>query len=194
MTHTNLPGHVANNIIIIGNKVIESPAQPDQPVQQTQQVQIVQQAQQAPQDQAVQQTQQIQQAQQPRQIQLVQPFTHWESHVRKFDTSVALGIVGALLLYFLFSCWCVKRICDKCDVKSLILVWIPVLNIIPLIRAAKLPLLTMLLLLIPIVNAVFLLVVWARICQERGKSGWLVILLFIPGANLCFIPYLAFSE
>ena len=35
---------------------------------------------------------------------------------------------------------------------------------------------------------------WVKICQARGKSGWLVLLLFIPIANLIFIPYLAFSE
>ena len=35
---------------------------------------------------------------------------------------------------------------------------------------------------------------WVQICQARGKSGWLVILLIIPIANLIFLPYLAFSE
>jgi uncharacterized membrane protein YhaH (DUF805 family) len=35
---------------------------------------------------------------------------------------------------------------------------------------------------------------WVKICQARGKSGWLVILLFIPVVNIIFIPYLAFSE
>jgi hypothetical protein len=35
---------------------------------------------------------------------------------------------------------------------------------------------------------------WAKICQARGKSPWLVIMAFIPFVNIFFIPYLAFSE
>jgi hypothetical protein len=35
---------------------------------------------------------------------------------------------------------------------------------------------------------------YAKICSARGKSGWLVIMLFVPIANLIFLPYLAFSE
>jgi hypothetical protein len=35
---------------------------------------------------------------------------------------------------------------------------------------------------------------WVKICQARGKSGWLVILRIIPIANLILLVYLAFSE
>jgi len=31
-------------------------------------------------------------------------------------------------------------------------------------------------------------------CEARGKSPWLVIMIFIPIVNLAFVPYLAFSE
>jgi hypothetical protein len=36
--------------------------------------------------------------------------------------------------------------------------------------------------------------VWAAICQARDKSPWLVVLFFVPVANLGVLPYLAFSE
>jgi len=32
---------------------------------------------------------------------------------------------------------------------------------------------------------------WVKICQARGKSGWLILLGIIP---FVFLPYLAFSE
>jgi hypothetical protein len=35
---------------------------------------------------------------------------------------------------------------------------------------------------------------WAKVCEARGKSPWLVILWFIPIVNIAFLPYLAFSE
>jgi len=48
--------------------------------------------------------------------------------------------------------------------------------------------------LIPLVNIVVGIVMWAKICQARGKPGWLVIMLFIPLVNIAFLPYLAFSD
>ena len=36
------------------------------------------------------------------------------------------------------------------------------------------------LLLIPIVNIVVFVIMWAKICEARGKSPWLVIMIFIP--------------
>jgi Ni/Fe-hydrogenase subunit HybB-like protein len=50
------------------------------------------------------------------------------------------------------------------------------------------------LLLIPLVNVVVGVMMWAKICIARKKSPWLVILMFVPIANLVFVPYLAFSE
>jgi hypothetical protein len=44
------------------------------------------------------------------------------------------------------------------------------------------------------VNVIVSIVMWVKICQALGKSGWLVIMMFIPLVNLAFIPYLAFSE
>jgi hypothetical protein len=44
------------------------------------------------------------------------------------------------------------------------------------------------------VNVVVAVMMWAKICEARGKSPWLVVMLFIPFVNLVFVPYLAFSE
>ena len=74
------------------------------------------------------------------------------------------------------------------------LIWIPIVNIIPLLTVAKLPLWWIILFLIPIVGFIVPIVLLVKICQARGKSGWLVIMIFIPLVNLAFLPYLAFSE
>jgi hypothetical protein len=44
------------------------------------------------------------------------------------------------------------------------------------------------------VNIVLTVIMWVKICAAIGKSPWLVILMFVPLANLFFLPYLAFSE
>ena len=106
---------------------------------------------------------------------------------------ILFGLLIGLVVY-VFFCFCYKRICEKCGVTPGVLIWIPIVQLVPLLQAAKMPVWMIILFLIPLVNIVVFLMMWVKICQARGKSGWLVILLFIPIVNLIFIPYLAFSE
>lgn len=107
---------------------------------------------------------------------------------------VILGLLVFSLAFYLFVCYCYKRICEKCGETPGILIWIPIAHWIPLLRIAKMELWMIILLLIPIVNIVIFAMMFAKICTARGKSPWLVVMLFIPFVNLAFIPYLAFSE
>jgi len=103
-----------------------------------------------------------------------------------------LLVIG--LAFYVFFCFCCKRICEKCGVSPGVLIWIPIVQLVPLLQTAKMPVWMIILFLIPVVSLIVCIVMWVKICNARGKSGWLVILLFIPIANLIFIPYLAFSE
>ncbi len=113
-------------------------------------------------------------------------------------TAMGLGLILFILViclaFYVFYCFCTKRICEKCGVNPGILIWIPIANLIPLLQVAKMPVWMILLFLVPLINLVIGIMLWVKICQARGKSGWLVILMFIPIANIIFIPYLAFSE
>ncbi|HEU5395636.1 MAG TPA: DUF5684 domain-containing protein, partial [Verrucomicrobiae bacterium] len=108
------------------------------------------------------------------------------------DPTAILTVIGiAFLLWLLFS-YCLKRICEKCGTEPGFLIWLPILNIIPMLRAADLSPWWLFLFFIPLANFIFGLMVWARICEARGKSKWLVLLIFVPLLNILFIPYLAF--
>jgi len=107
---------------------------------------------------------------------------------------VILFIIIIALGFYIFNCFCYKKICEKCGHQPGALIWIPLVHFIPLIQAAGMPVWTIVLMFVPLVNFIFLIVLFAKLCVARGKSGWLVILMFIPLANLVFIPYLAFSE
>lgn len=96
--------------------------------------------------------------------------------------------------FYLFYCYCCKRICEKAGHNPGVLIWIPIVNIIPLLRVAGMAEWMILLFFVPLVNLVIAIMMWAKICQARGKSPWLVIMIFIPILNLVFLPYLAFSE
>ena len=108
---------------------------------------------------------------------------------------VAMGFFGliGLALYFFF-CYCGKRICEKCKVDPGIMIWIPIVQLIPLLQVAGMATWMLILFFIPIANLVVAIMMWAKICSARGKSPWLVIMAFIPIVNIAFIPYLAFSE
>lgn len=114
----------------------------------------------------------------------------------------ALGIglvaIGVLLLIglalYLFGCYCLKRICEKCNVQPGVLIWIPIVQLVPLLQVAGMAVWMIILFLIPLVNVVMGVIMWVKICSARGKSPWLVILMFIPIVNIVFLPYLAFSE
>lgn len=107
---------------------------------------------------------------------------------------VIMFIMAFALAFYLFTCFCYKRICEKCGKQPGALIWIPFVHFIPLLEIAQMPVWTIIFLFIPLVNLVWMVWLYAKICSARGKSGWLVIMLFVPIANLIFLPYLAFSE
>ncbi len=108
---------------------------------------------------------------------------------------IAIGLVAIIALaLYIFACYCLKRICEKCGKEPGILIWIPIVQFIPLMQIADLSPWLILPLFIPVVNLIILTIMWVRVCLARNKSPWLVIMMFIPVVNIAFVPYLAFSE
>lgn len=105
-----------------------------------------------------------------------------------------LAILAVQIGLYIFFAYCLKKICEKAGSKPGVMIWIPVLQIFPLLRAANMSCWMVLLMIIPIVNIIVSVVMWVNICKARGKSPWLVILFFIPLLNIGIIIYLAFSE
>ena len=121
-----------------------------------------------------------------------------ETTQSNFPTGLGIGLalfclVLALGLYVFYS-YCLKLICQKAGRDPGVLIWIPFVQLVPLLGVAGLSVWMILLFFVPIANFVLGIVMWVKICQARGKSGWLVLLMFVPIANLIFVPYLAFSK
>lgn len=104
-----------------------------------------------------------------------------------------LSILISLAVY-LFMSYCFKLICEKAGTDPGLLIWIPLLQFFPILKAAGLAAWTFVLLLVPGVNAVFMIIMFVRLIKAVGKNPWLVLLLFVPIVNVFFIPYLAFSN
>ncbi len=102
-------------------------------------------------------------------------------------------LAGLVLLYFLLS-YCGMLICQKAGHSPGGLIWVPVLQIVPLLKAAGMSAWWILLWLVPGINIVAIAFWCAKICKGRGKSAWLGIFLFLPATNLFTFLYLAFAD
>jgi hypothetical protein len=105
---------------------------------------------------------------------------------------IALAVVFALLLHLFFS-YCSLLICRKTGNEPGVLIWIPLLQLVPLFRAARMSPVWILAMLVPLVNFVVQVVWSVKIVQARAKSGWLALLLLLPLTSLFAFLYLAFS-
>lgn len=106
-----------------------------------------------------------------------------------------LLIAGAVLLAFwLFFCWCAKLICEKAGSPPGFLIWVPVLQMLPLLRAAGMSGWWLLGFLVPVVNIVAQILWSLNIAKARGKGLLTGILLILPVTNIFAFLYLAFSS
>jgi hypothetical protein len=104
------------------------------------------------------------------------------------------AVLGILLMVYLFHCYCCMLICHKTGNPPGVLVWVPVLQLFPLLRAAGMSGWWFLAYWVPVLNLVAQVLWCFNIAKARGQSVWFGILLLLPIINLFAILYLAFSD
>jgi len=104
-----------------------------------------------------------------------------------------LVLAGAMLLIYLFHCYCFMLICQKAGHPPGPLVWIPVVQFLPLLRAAGMSAWWFLAHLLPLLNLVAFVLWSVNIAKARGKSGWVAFFLILPLTSFFAFLYLAFS-
>lgn len=107
--------------------------------------------------------------------------------------AVILGVGALLLAVFVFYSYCAKRICRNCGHEPGWLIWIPILQLVPQLAAAKLPGWMVILFLIPFVNVIALVFLFWKLCLALGKPGSVSLLMLVPGINAVLPIYLAFA-
>jgi len=85
-------------------------------------------------------------------------------------------------------------ICRKTHNSPGPLVWVPILQLIPLLRAANMPRVWFFAFFVPIINIIPSVVFCFKIVKSRGKSSWVSILLLLPITSWIAMLYLAFSS
>lgn len=94
---------------------------------------------------------------------------------------------------YVYLAICLQTIARKTGTEHGWLAWIPIANAYLMCKVAGKSGWWLLLFFIPIVNIVFMVIVWMGIAEARDKKGWLGILMIVPIANLIIPGYLAFS-
>jgi hypothetical protein len=104
-----------------------------------------------------------------------------------------LGMVGLIFLCcHLFFSYCCLRICRRAGAEGGVLVWIPVLQMVPMLRAAGMSGWWFLAMFVPLVNLV-VQVMWSfNLVRACGKGWVLGLLLLLPVTNVVVFLYLAF--
>lgn len=122
----------------------------------------------------------------------------WSKHLPagtpalKFNSRLLLTGLGGLGLLHFFFAYCGARLCRKVEQPAGFLIWVPLLQFIPLLRAAKMSPFWLIGLLIPGVNIIGH-VLWSfRIAGARGRGFGTALLLILPTYPFAFV-YLAFA-
>ena len=102
-------------------------------------------------------------------------------------------VLSIALLFYLFHCYCCMLICQKTGNPPGVWVWVPVLQLFPLLRAAGMSGWWFLGYCMPVVNFVAQVLWCFKIAKTRGKSAWVGVLLLLPITSLFAFLYLAFS-
>lgn len=111
--------------------------------------------------------------------------------LEKLDSTIIFTVLGVFAVLYLFFCYCASLICQKAGKPGGLLVWLPILQYIPLLRAAKMSPLWLLAMFVPILN-IIVHIMWSfRIAGVRGQGLFTAIFLILPTYPLAFM-YLAF--
>ena len=97
------------------------------------------------------------------------------------------------LASYIFFALALIFIAKKTKTSDSWMAWVPILNLYFMCKLAGKSGLWIIFLLIPFINIVGIVLIWAAIAERLGKPTWWGILMLVPIANLVVIAILAFS-
>jgi len=117
------------------------------------------------------------------------------AQVQKLPPAVVMyGALGIAISFYLFYCFCLSLICKKAKEPGGVMVWLPVLQVFPCLKAAGMSGWWFLALFVPVLNIVAQVIWCLKITKARGKHPLVGVLLILPLVNLFAFLYLAFSS
>jgi len=102
--------------------------------------------------------------------------------------------IFSYLAFYIYLAITLMFIAKKTGTSNAWMAWIPILNLYLMCKAAGKSGIWIILLLLPVVNVVAIILLWASIAQRLGRSGLWGLLMLIPVLNLVLMGILAFSK
>ena len=93
--------------------------------------------------------------------------------------------------WYLGTAFFLKQLAEKIGTGDSGWAWIPILNILLVLRIAGWSLWTFFALILPVVGIFVWIAVWFSICSKVGRSRWLTLTMLYPFANTGGLAYLA---
>jgi hypothetical protein len=112
--------------------------------------------------------------------------------IEQIPPKVLVGVIVGVLLVHFFYCYCCQLICLKALYEPGPLIWLPLFNFIPLLRAARMSGWWFVLCCLPVVNFLPYLVWSFKIVKARGLNFLVTILLLLPVFQILGFFLLAF--
>ena len=117
-----------------------------------------------------------------------------ESRAAMAGGMMAFWVIFGILLY-IWMAVCLQTIARKTNTPNGWLAWIPIANIYLMCVIAGKAWWWLLLCLIPYVNIIFIIILWWKICEARGKPGWWSLLIvLVPIVDFIMLGVTAFSD
>jgi hypothetical protein len=107
-------------------------------------------------------------------------------------TLVLFLLIG--LAVYVYTALAVQTIAEKTNTENPWLAWIPIANIILLLNIAKKPIWWIVPFLIPLVNIVFIIMVWMGVAEARNQPSWWGLLMINPVLGAIVPGYLAWAD
>lgn len=107
---------------------------------------------------------------------------------------IVLAALGFGLLIYLFLCYMFYLIAVKTGTPDTWMAWIPILQIVLMLKVGGKPIWWIVLFFVPIANIIVQILMWMSVAEARGKPNWIGILVLVPCGALFVPAYLAFSE
>ncbi len=105
----------------------------------------------------------------------------------------AFSSIFGLAMYVYFG-YCFYMMAKKQNRENGWWGFVPILNIFLMLQIAGKDWWWIFLLMIPLANIVFFVLLWMAIAEKMNKPGWYGILMIVPFANLIIPGLLAFTD
>jgi hypothetical protein len=111
-----------------------------------------------------------------------------------WSTNALLTLCSIIVVLYLFFSFCAMLICQKAGHPPGGLIWIPILQLIPMLRAAQMSPAWIIAFLLPFLNIIAHIVWSFNIAKARGKGPLCGLLLILPITSFFAFLYLALSN